>query len=372
MYLLVAIDRYPDHCNCYNQAMLDGERYRGKRVLVTGNTGFSGVWLCTMLEAFGAEIMGYSRDETDFSTLFEPKSVSTRWKTFFGELEDLESLRRVVRDFNPHLIFHLGAQSLVFRGFQNPIGTFSSNVMGTVNILGAAGEARALEGLVVITTDKVYKQGDDLRTEFSELSGSDAYSCSKVGAEEAVRAFRSSFNGSGVPICVMRGGNVIGGGDWSESRLVPDAIKASLALKKLRLRQPNSTRPWQHVLDLVFAYALVGSRMISGRGELVNSEFNVGPGLDSRATALEVVRKLKGFGWAIDFEFSPVEYKEAEHLSIDSTKLIQEVKWSPLLKSDDALHWTSDWYREVLINQVNAVVMTQSQVTAFLENKNAV
>jgi CDP-glucose 4,6-dehydratase len=199
--------------------------YSGARVLITGNTGFCGVWLSSLLHILGAKVYGFSRDSSNFSTLFGPEEIEQKWPTVKGRVEDKIHFQNSVASIAPDLIFHLAAQSLVGRGYKSPFETFESNFNGTLSVLESSLTAPSLKGLVVITTDKVYADSSKLNTENSTLGGIDPYSCSKVAAEYAVTAYRPIFSNKNISLAVVRGGNVIGGGDWSEDRLVPDIVK---------------------------------------------------------------------------------------------------------------------------------------------------
>lgn len=342
--------------------------FSGKRVLVTGNSGFSGVWLTAMLEALGAEVRGYSRDRSNYSTLFPPRAVEKRWRTVYGRVEQRGVLSGALVKFRPNLVIHLAAQSQVLRSYQNPVDTFDSNVVGTLNIVQSGLALSSLEGMVVITTDKVYAEGDDVKHESSWLRGSDPYSCSKVAAEQIVEAFRPAYRNLGIPLSVMRGGNIVGGGDWSDFRLVPDIVRASVSSYPLRLRNPNATRPWQHVLDLVYAYCLVAWRSTQSNGAICDTSFNVGPEPSASMNVLQLVRRMGEFGFPVTIEFESPTAHEAANLSLSSKKISSDLGWRPQLDSIATIEKTSLWYRSVLKQGEDPMKATITQVQDYLKD----
>lgn len=353
----------------YSKDMNAGISYKGKRVLVTGNTGFSGIWLSTLLSLTGAEVFGYSRDQSDFSTLFPSGAVTTKWPTAFGDVCDSGELENVIKTFDPHIIFHLAAQSLVLKGYDNPLETFMTNAIGTLNVLQSATKSRSLEGVLIVTTDKVYAEGNSSKLEDSKLGGSDPYSCSKVAAEEAVSAFRQKYRRLGVPICVVRGGNIIGGGDWSKNRLVPDIVKSSLNKEALLLRFPQATRPWQHVLDLVYAYALIGYTMTKESARLADTEFNVGPASGVNMDVRSLVDKFRSLNWSVEIKTQHKKLHEATFLEIDSRKIQRVLGWHAGLDLEETIEWTSTWYTDVLVHAQDPMRITANQVAKYLKEK---
>ena len=346
-----------------------GSAFAGTRVLITGDTGFSGVWLSTLLSTLGAEVLGFSRDETSYSTLF-PIDKGGNWDTCFGDIVDTQLVREQIRGFKPDLVFHLAAQSLVSIGYVNPLETYRTNSMGTASVLDACLGQPDLKGIIVITTDKVYKEGPELNTETSLLQGNDPYSSSKVCAEHIVLGFRKLFEDSGIAIAVARGGNVIGGGDWAKTRIVPDLVRSFLNSEPLYLRFPNSSRPWQHVLDLVNAYALLGEKILKGQGWEVDSEFNVGPRSGREYSVLDLVNEFQASGMPVEISIQSSKFHEADKLQISSLKSETTLNWSPKLDFSSAVHLTSEWYEVVSQRGEDAFEVTKSQVKDFLSMEN--
>lgn len=351
----------------YHPASLGAQRMglNGARIFVTGNTGFSGVWLSVLLEQLGATTLGYSRDDTSFSTLFKPKDFFRRWPTTRGLIEDIDSLELAARRFAPDLIVHLAAQSLVRRGIERPLETFQTNSLGTVNVLEVGRSLPTLRGLLIVTTDKVYREGDDIKLESSELDGNDPYSASKVAAEQAVKAYRDFYHQNKVPLAVVRGGNIIGGGDWSENRLVPDIIRSYNARSVLNLRYPNATRPWQHVLDLNFAYAEVLERMIRAAPG-ASTEFNVGPDYSLSISVRQVVQIFAEAGFPVNFKAVNPSDHEAAELRISSEKIMATLGWEPLFRAKEGMVRTAQWYRRFFSKEASAIDLVLSDTVDYL------
>lgn len=338
----------------------------GTRVFVTGHTGFCGVWLASMLTALGAEVRGYSRDDTSFSTLFPAQTILRHWNSEFGNIIHTPNLRRSLLEFQPDIVFHLAAQSRVYDGYRNPLESFSTNALGTASVLQASLDVEAIRGVVVVTTDKVYEESPSIKTEDSPLKGSDPYSSSKVAAEHIVLGYRTLFKAAGKAIGVMRGGNVIGGGDWGRDRIVPDLIRASLGSKPLSLRNPSATRPWQHVLDLVHAYTLVGRFMLGEKQELSDSEFNVGPDSNHEFSVMDLVKGFESNGIKVNINSVSPKYKEAERLRICSAKSGEVLGWWPCFDFNESVALTSIWYKAVCFENKDPYEVSRIQVEDFL------
>lgn len=343
--------------------------FEGKRILVTGHSGFSGTWLCHLLQLQGANVLGFSRDSSSFSTLFPDNELSARFPTVFGMVEDGAALTATVSAFEPHLVVHLAAQSLVLQGYADPVGTFKTNTLGTAQVLQSALGSSALIGVLVITTDKVYAEGPEVKYEDSFLGGSDPYSCSKVGAEEVVKAFRSTYELSGVSLTVIRGGNIIGGGDWSKNRIVPDLIKASSEEGSLVLRNPDSVRPWQHVMDLVFAYSLVAWNMVHSPSNHVNTEYNVGPSPTAALSVVELVKLFSDSGFPVKSSVRPESQYEAPSLRINSDKIQAALSWRSRLSAQQAVKLTADWYKDVVQLRLNPHEVTRRQILKYVNHE---
>jgi CDP-glucose 4,6-dehydratase len=323
--------------------------WRGRRVLVTGLTGFKGSWLATWLGALGAEVFGYSLAPPTTPSLFEAGRVreTVRWTE--GDVRDLVHLRQAIQGARASVVFHLAAQPLVRASYESPVETFSTNVMGTVNVLEALREDDAARSVVVVTSDKCY-ENLERSTPYREddaLGGHDPYSASKACAEVVARACHRSFlRPRGVGVATARAGNVIGGGDWARDRLVPDIIAALSAGRSAPVRNPGAVRPWQHVLDPLAGYLLLAERLTDG-AEAFSGGWNFGPDPESACSVQEVTASLcalwgDGARW---HEEGGVHPHEAASLRLDSSKARAAMGWRPRLPLDRALAWTVDGYK---------------------------
>lgn len=323
--------------------------WNGTRVFVTGHTGFKGAWLSAWLVDLGAQVAGFSlAPETGRPNLFELAAISRRTSSEIGDIRDASRLSRAVRDFAPDIVFHLAAQPLVRRSYEDPTTTFETNVVGTANLLEAVRNCPSVRGVVCVTTDKVYanREWAWAYRETDRLGGSDPYSASKACAEFVAQSYaKSFFERTGRPaLATMRGGNVIGGGDWSEDRLIPDVVRAIEIGAPIVLRNPGAVRPWQHVLELVHAYLHAGARLLAG-DEAAKGAFNVGPDPAGELRVEELVRAfLRAWGSTAKVIVEPSPLAEANILRLDNSKIAADLGWSPVLDVRRALTWTADWY----------------------------
>ncbi len=330
-------------------------QWRGRKVFLTGHTGFKGGWLSLWLAAKGAEVRGFALEPDTQPNLFAVASIGAAVEDIRGDVRDYPMLEAAMKEFAPEVVFHLAAQPLVRRSYADPLGTFSTNVMGTANVLEAIRKTPSVRAVVCITTDKCYQNREWVwpYRETDALGGIDPYSSSKACAEIVSAAFRNSyfpaerFGDHRVAIATARAGNVIGGGDWSEDRLIPDLIRGFLAGSPVLIRRPRATRPWQHVLEPLHGYMLLAEHLLSARADCATA-FNFGPG-DGDAWPVErVVAKLaalwgQGASWELGDSGEGVH--EAHQLRLDASKARTQLGWRPRLRTDVALEWTLDWYR---------------------------
>lgn len=329
----------------------DAEFWRGRRVLVTGNTGFKGSWLTLVLRGLGADVSGYSLPAPTTPSLFELAKLAELTPTIMGDVRDPSSLEAAVGRVSPEIIVHLAGQALVRRSYEDPIETYGTNVMGTLHLLEAARRA-GVAAVVVVTSDKCYENREWARPyrEDDALGGADPYSSSKGCAEILVDSYRRSFlapGGHRTAVATARGGNVIGGGDFSAGRLVPDLVRAARVGEPARIRNPASIRPWQHVLDALTGYLVLAERLYRG-GPAFAEAWNFGPAAeDSRAVAeiAELVTALwpDGPGWESDADTS--HPAESRLLTLDSSKAHARLGWRPRWTAEEAVTRTVRWYR---------------------------
>lgn len=328
------------------------EFWVSKRVLITGHTGFKGAWLALWLKRLGASLVGYALAPPTRPNLFEAAGVGGIMRSIAGDVRNAESLTAAVRETAPEIVFHLAAQSLVRASYADPAGTFSTNVMGTVQLLEACRAATGVRAVVIVTSDKCYEENAARQPyrESDALGGHDPYSASKACAEIVTSAYRRSFLGAAgadIAVASARSGNVIGGGDWAADRLLTDLIAAFGSGGKPRLRNPAATRPWQHVLDPLAGYLTLAERL-HAEGQRYAEAWNFGPEPDSTADVQEVanrVARLWGSGatWVLDAEPQP---REAPALELNAAKARQRLGWRPRLDLDTALAWTVSWFKD--------------------------
>ena len=323
--------------------------WKGKKVLVTGHTGFKGTWLSIWLNKLGAEVIGYSLENYSNDKLFNDCNLREKIIDVRGDIRDLEKLKLLFEKYNPEFVFHLAAQPLVRKSYLNPLETFETNMMGTINILECIKNSN-VSGAVIITTDKVYKNKEWVwgYRENDRLGGSDPYSCSKSCVELIVSSYRDSFfKDLDKLVATARAGNVIGGGDWSEDRLIPDCVRALINGQQIKIRNPRSTRPWQHVLEPISGYILLGEKLLLKNK--MDSEWNFGPKQElilPVKNIVDIMIKEWGSGEFIDLSKEQEnEPHETGLLGLDISKAIFDLKWSPKLNIHETIKFTIDWYK---------------------------
>lgn len=347
--------------------------WRDRRVLVTGHTGFKGSWLVLLLKELGAEVHGFSLPPPAPPSMFEQAWLKDQCKHNVGDIRDLAAVTHVFQETMPDVVLHMAAQSLVRLSYEEPVNTYAVNVMGTVHVMEACRRTPSVKAAIMVTTDKCYENVGWLwgYRENDRLGGADPYSNSKAACELAVDAYRRSFfapakhSQHGLSLASARAGNVIGGGDFSLDRLVPDAMRAFMANQVLRIRNPLSIRPWQHVLEALTGYLMLAERLYE------DVEFaqgwNFGPQTDESASVEHVATILAaqwggGAAWAQDASEQP---HEAATLKLDATKARLELGWRPRLTLDDALHLTTEWYR-TYHRAGDMRKVTQQQISEYL------
>jgi len=321
--------------------------YRGRRVLVTGHTGFKGSWLALMLEALGAKVTGLSLDIPSQPSHW--KLLKLNIPNHRADIRDAKALHDTIKKAQPEIVFHLAAQSLVRRSYREPMLTWQTNVIGTANVLEACRELPSLKAVVIATTDKCYdnKESPTPYKETDALGGHDPYSASKAAAELVTTSYRKAFfSETDSPLVAsVRAGNVIGGGDWSEDRLIPDLVRALEKNEKLTIRSPNATRPWQHALDLLTGYLQLGEKLLAGEKTFAEA-WNFGPDQSGNCTVSEVLQKLRAHWSKLNWQVTDApQPHEATLLALDSTKARTKLGWRPRWTLDEGLQATATWYQ---------------------------
>ena len=340
--------------------------WQGRRVLVTGHTGFKGSWLTAWLLRLGARVTGFALPPATNPAAFTLLGLQGKIDSRFGDVRDHEAIADVLARVQPEIVFHLAAQPLVVPGYREPRETFETNVLGTVNLLEAARRVDALAAIVVVTTDKGYAERNDGEAyrEDDRLGGRDPYAASKACAELVAACYRDAYlRERGVALATVRAGNVIGGGDWSAHRLIPDLVSSLVRGEPLELRNPGATRPWQHVLDPLAAYLLLAERLVAN-ADLARA-WNVGPDPDCAATVAEVVARFeRAWDGAAEHREVTAHYHEAPQLILDASAARRELGWSPRLDLDAAIHYTAGWYRAHAGGQPVEII-TEQQIARY-------
>jgi CDP-glucose 4,6-dehydratase len=344
----------------------------GKKVLVTGHTGFKGSWLSYWLYKMGAEVYGVSLEPPTIPN--HHSLISFHHESYIQNINDFEKLTSIFSKINPDFIFHLAAQPLVRYSYENPIETYTTNVLGTLNVLNASRYLSNLKGVLIVTSDKCYENKEILwgYREYDEFGGKDPYSSSKGCAEILTSSIRSSyFNISdyeskhNVLIASARAGNVIGGGDWADDRIVTDMVKNASRKQNLMLRSPNATRPWQHVLEPLSGYLLIASRIFNRDMQMAEG-WNFGPDLNSNCTVKQLVEKSKKYWDRINFELDTRNHPHEAHiLMLDITKARKLLNWEPVWNFEQTVGFTINWYRDYYENNK---VLTEEHLTQYVHN----
>lgn len=346
--------------------------YKGKTVLVTGHTGFKGGWLVTWLKIMGAHVIGFSLPpENGRSSLYEVASVGKGMASVFGDIRDYQAVLKVFRDCSPEIVFHLAAQPLVRQSYRDPLNTYATNIMGTVHVLEAARHSPSVRAVVNVTSDKCYKNMEWFwgYREFDSLGGYDPYSSSKACSEIVTEAYRNSFfdGKNNVAVASARAGNVIGGGDWAEDRLVPDVIRAILTDEKIVLRYPGAIRPWQHVMEPLRGYLMLGERLWT-EGARFAEAWNFGPRIDDTMPVKDLVERII-YLWGkgeISVQTGSNDLHETNYLKLDCIKASEKLNWRPLLGFNEAIEMTVAWYRSWATSPESALEVMLRQITNYM------
>jgi CDP-glucose 4,6-dehydratase len=349
--------------------------WRGRRVLLTGHTGFKGAWMNLWLAGLGAEVSGYSLPPVTEPNLWRLVGAFARdvkpARSVLADIRDVASVGAAVSRADPQIVIHMAAQALVRESYKDPLGTYATNVMGTATLLQACRALRHLQCVVVVTSDKVYENHDAGRPfeESDRLGGHDPYSNSKACAELVTASFRDSFFAAGAPIATVRAGNVIGGGDWSEDRLIPDCVRALKSGQAINLRYPDAVRPWQHVLEPLSGYLTLAERLVTSPNQTPRA-VNFGPDPASFCTVREVVDAFAGRfagkpAWVRDPSPHP---PEAQALTLSSDLAARALDWRPKLDIRQSLSWTADWYLAHSAGE-NMAAYSQAQIARYGELK---
>ncbi len=358
--------------------MLDSTAFRGKKVLVTGHTGFKGAWLSIWLDMLGAELAGVALDPQHPQGVFAGSGIGARMRDHRADIRDLDKLAAIFEKEQPEIVFHLAAQPLVLESYRDPAGTFAVNTQGTVHILEAIRHTPSVRAAVLITTDKCYENQEWVHgyRETDPMGGHDPYSASKGAAELVIASYRRSFFGAGktAAIASARAGNVIGGGDWSDFRLVPDLIRAIENGRTLEIRNPAAVRPWQHVVEPLGGYLLLAQKLLEAPAQYADA-WNFGPLPHSVHPVGQVVEAFfqhfqkhagpaaASTGWRDVSD--PNQPHEAGLLMLDISKAIHRLGWKPVLNFPETVGFTADWYARYA--GADILALCQQQINQYLQ-----
>jgi len=350
--------------------------WKNRKVLLTGHTGFKGSWLSLWLQRMGANVIGYSLPPPTTPNLFELANLEKKIVSIIGDIRDLKNIQTVIADHQPEIVFHLAAQSLVAYSYENPVETYSTNVMGTINVLESVRLSKCARVVIIVTSDKCYRNNEWIwgYREDEPMGGYDPYSSSKGCAELITAAYRNSYFSKintavdhEANIATARAGNVIGGGDWAENRLIPDIMKAVMEGRVVVIRNPDAVRPWQHVLEPLSGYLILGERLWS-QGKNYAEAWNFGPhDKDAKPVSWVVEWVTKNWGegarWELDHHRHP---HEAKILKLDSSKAKAFLEWSPKWDIPTALEKTVEWYKSYKLGK-NMGLFTEAQISSYEE-----
>ena len=347
--------------------------WKGTRVLLTGHTGFKGSWLSLWLQRAGAEVVGYALSPITDPSLFEVTRVASGMTSIDADIRDLERVRAVFAEHRPQIVIHMAAQALVHRAYDDPVLTYTTNVVGTMNVLEAARTADELRVMVCITSDKCYQNKEWAwgYRENDRLGGRDPYSSSKACAEQVISSYRHSYfppkkyTQHGVAVASTRAGNVIGGGDWSSDRLIPDIIRAIMANEPVKIRRPKATRPWQFVLEPLSGYLLLAENMWEN-GSAYSEAWNFGPNIEQIQPVSWITRTVtERWGDGASWELDSAEYPhEDTFLKLDCGLAKARLHWEPRLDLRTALEWIVEWYKAFKVNKEMRRV-TEDQIVRY-------
>jgi CDP-glucose 4,6-dehydratase len=337
--------------------------YKDKTVLLTGHTGFKGSWLALWLHQLGAKVIGYSKDYPSEPTHFQLLKLEIT--SIIGDIRDRKHLQEVFNTYQPDIVFHLAAQALVRYSYNEPVETFETNVMGTINMYECALQTKSIKAFVNITSDKAYENKERLTgyKETDPMGGHDPYSASKGCAELVTSSYRNSFfQHTDKLLASARAGNVIGGGDWALDRLVPDIFKATSKLETVTIRNIHATRPWQHVLEPLSGYLLLGQLLLEGNKKVADG-WNFGPDEDDTREVSNVIQHIKKHWEEVNFEVIPDKQNlhEANLLKLDCAKAAAQIQWKPVWHFEETIAYTTNWYKDYY-NNPNLNILERSLV----------
>lgn len=358
---------------------LFGGVFSDKKVVITGDTGFKGAWLTLWLTEMGAHVTGVSIDIPTEPALFRVLQLEKRIRHIEADIRDLALMQQIIREEEPDFLFHLAAQPIVSRSYSDPIETMQTNVMGTLHILEALRQYDKKCTAVFITSDKCYDNVEWIwgYKESDHLGGKDPYSASKGAAELMIKTYVHSYfskSDSKIKLCSVRAGNVIGGGDWAENRIVPDCVRAWSEQQTVEIRNPNATRPWQHVLEPLSGYLLAAQALFESKNSIHGEPFNFGPDADQNKTVEELIKRLTYY-WNESAEqlyrvTGDIQFHEAGLLKLNCDKALYYLHWKPILVFEETALFTSKWYKAYYEGTEDMFLFSKAQLESYVELAN--
>ncbi len=347
--------------------------YKNKRILITGATGFKGSWLSFWLYKMGAKVFTTGNNPNRNKNLFYGLGLEKKTSLKIFDIRNYEKLKKEIKRIQPNIIFHLAAQPLILKSYYDPKGTYEVNTLGTLNLLESCRNNKSITSLVCVTSDKCYESNYSTKgfKETDRLGGKDPYSGSKASAEIIINTYNESFfKTSKLGLASARAGNVIGGGDWSENRLIPDAIKSIKKNKTITLRNPNFNRPWQHVLEPLYGYLILAFNLHKNKKNFSGS-WNFGTNKNTITSVEEVIKKIILFWGSGDYKTTnKKKYYEQENLQLNINKAKKILKWKPRLTINESIKLTVEWYKSILNDKQNYEKVTETQIKKFLKVKS--
>ncbi len=348
------------------------QTYKGKKVLITGNTGFKGSWLSITLLELGAEVYGYALEPISNQDNFVTCNLESKYKQVYADIRDKEKLLKTFREIEPEIVFHLAAQPLVLESYFNPVETFDVNIMGTVNLLEAVKQCESVKVAINVTSDKCYDNKEWIwgYRENEAMGGKDPYSASKGCSELITASYIQSFfsDKNSCLVATARAGNVIGGGDWAENRIVPDFFKAFQKNQTLNIRNPHATRPWQFVLEPLFGYITLAAELLK-KGKTLQGGWNFGPLSNTHKTVGDLIQTIQEnpVYKSVNINYTQPDFHEASFLKLDITKATTQLSWKPLLSFEQTMQFTIDGYSYELDKENNVYDKRVNQLKAYMQ-----
>ena len=345
------------------------KKFKGKRILITGNTGFVGSWLSLLLSDLGANVLGFSQKKSDTRFLSNSKAYKYKVRTIYSDINKFEKNLKKLKKFKPQIIIHLASQALVLESYKNSRKTFFTNIMGTVNFFETVKKINSVKKIIIFTSDKVYENlKGKVLTEKSHLGGIDPYSASKSCQDIISNSYKSSFFNKKINVTILRAGNIIGGGDWNINRLVPDIFKSIYNNKKLIIRNPNAIRPRQHILEILNAFILI---LLPKNIKATNTAeiFNIAPNLKSNISVfklISLIKKIENYN-NLKITFKKNSFYETKILKLSSNKARKQLNYIPKLTLRDSVSLTIDWYRNFFQNRKQILKFTQNQIQSYFK-----